>query len=63
MTAMKSVSGKMVYSAEANTLEYARQLDAQDPLQGYRKKFIFPTKTSLKTMKLSQPGRFPCMKL
>ena len=36
-----------------NTLEFARELDAKDPLKDFRKKFHLPTFTPIKKHKLS----------
>lgn len=41
-------SGTAVFPAEAGTLDYARKLDAQEPVRALRNEFIFPTKGSLR---------------
>jgi len=40
------------FPPEANTVEYARSLDAKDPLRNLREQFIIPSKANLKTKKL-----------
>lgn len=47
---------KHSFPADANTEDYARQLDSQDPLAKYRDDFIVPTKASLKNKSLQTPG-------
>lgn len=41
------------FPTEASTLEYAQQLDAQDPLRSFREKFRIPTKASLRRKAVS----------
>lgn len=47
------------FPADANTVDFARSLDAQDPIRHLRDEFIFPTKTSLKKKALDGtiPGK------
>ena len=56
MDSTKIVNGKAIFPPEANTEAYARLLDSQDPLRSFRDRFIIPTKASLKTKELKQPG-------
>lgn len=46
------------FPSEANTLEYAKALDAQDELAHLRSQFIIPTKRSLQIKSLK--GTPPC---
>jgi len=41
------------FPTNARTIEYARQLDAQDPLRSFRQQFRIPTKSSLKRKAVS----------
>lgn len=50
---------KPSFSAEANTLEYAKSLDAKDHLRSFREKFIIPSKANTKTKKVVKPGLPP----
>ncbi len=45
------------FPASANTVDFARSLDAQDPLRHLRSQFIFPTKASLRKKALD--GKLP----
>lgn len=45
--------------AGASTLDYARSLDAEDPLRHLREEFHIPTKADLKREKLEPDGQFP----
>ena len=56
MESTKVVNRKIIFPPEANTEEYARLLDSQDPLCSFRDKFIIPTKKSLKEKNLAKPG-------
>ena len=58
MDSTKIVDGKIVFPPEANTEEYARLLDSQDPLHSFRDKFVIPTKTSMQTKEMHKPGLF-----
>jgi hypothetical protein len=51
-------SRKIVFPRDANTEEYARKLDSQDPMRSFRDKFIIPTKDSLKRKQLEKAGEF-----
>jgi kynureninase len=51
--------GKIDFPAEADTAEYARQLDSLDPLRTFRDKFIIPSKANLKAKRLTKPGMSP----
>lgn len=44
------------YPSNANNREYAESLDAADALQSFRKRFIIPSKASLKATKLAKPA-------
>lgn len=46
---------KHVFPENSDSAEYARSLDASDPLREFRHKFLIPSKTSLKTTSLSKP--------
>lgn len=48
----QQIYSKQVFPDSADIEEYARSLDAQDPLRHFREKFIIPTKTSLKRKSL-----------
>lgn len=52
---------KPQFPSNANTLEYAQSLDAQDELRHFRDEFIIPTRASLKKKALdgSIPGTCP----
>ncbi|KAG5987357.1 Kynureninase 1 [Claviceps pusilla] len=55
-------SGDVIeFPEDANTLAFARKLDAQDPLSHLRNEFVLPTKASLKKKALdgSFPGETP----
>ncbi|KAF2138877.1 uncharacterized protein K452DRAFT_276719 [Aplosporella prunicola CBS 121167] len=43
------------FPSNADTEEYARSLDAEDPLRSFRDKFIIPSKESLKSKSLAKP--------
>lgn len=47
------------FPANANSVEFARTLDAQDSLSHLRDEFILPTKASIK--KTALDGTLPCM--
>ena len=49
---------KVSYPKEANTLDYAKSLDARDHLREFRSKFIIPSKANLKATTVSTPGIF-----
>lgn len=51
------------FPTEAHTEDYARSLDAQDPLRSFREKYIIPSKASLKSTTLSKPDQSsePCV--
>jgi len=49
-------TGKPTFPAEANTLEYARSLDAKDHLRAFRKQFTIPSKSNIKATKVVKPG-------
>lgn len=51
---------KPEFPFNANTLEYAQSLDAQDQLSHFRDEFIIPTRASLKKKALDGiiPGRY-----
>lgn len=53
-------NGRADFPANANTIEYARQLDAADPIQHLRDEFVLPTKASLKKKSLDGhlPGKY-----
>ncbi|KAF2796787.1 kynureninase [Melanomma pulvis-pyrius CBS 109.77] len=46
---------KPLFSAEANSLQYAQSLDAKDHLRSFRSKFIIPSKTNIKSKTVSIP--------
>lgn len=46
---------KHVFPETGDSAEYARSLDASDPLREFRNKFLIPSKTSLKATSLSKP--------
>jgi hypothetical protein len=43
---------------EANTIEYAKSLDAKDHLRSFREKFIIPSKSNIKSKRVVKPGLF-----
>lgn len=45
---------KHVFPEHGDSVEYARSLDASDPLRSFRSKFHIPSKSSLKATSLSQ---------
>lgn len=51
--------GRAKFPPHANSLEYARKLDEQDPLRHLRDEYILPTKASLRKKHLNGvlPGR------
>jgi kynureninase len=50
---------KPSYPTEANTLDYAKSLDAKDHLRDFRSKFIIPSKANIKATTVSTPGISP----
>jgi kynureninase len=48
--------GKPTFPDEANTLEYAKSLDAKDHLRTFRDQFIIPSKSNIKAKKVVKPG-------
>lgn len=50
------VESKPQFPAEADSENYARQLDSQDPLRSFREKFIIPSKANLRSKILAKPG-------
>lgn len=52
---------KPEFPSNANTLQYAQSLDAQDELRHFRDEFIIPTRGSLKKKALDGtiPGKYP----
>jgi len=57
-TAEQQQMKKPSFPAEANTLEFAKSLDAKDHLRSFREKFFIPSKTNIKSKTLSKPGQF-----
>ncbi|TVY13556.1 Kynureninase [Lachnellula arida] len=54
-TAEQQQMKKPSFPDEANTLEFAKSLDAKDHLRSFREKFIIPSKTDIKLKNLSKP--------
>lgn len=48
-------SSKSTFPENGDTAEYAQGLDASDPLREFRKKFLIPSKASLRSTALSKP--------
>ncbi|KAH8596172.1 kynureninase [Bisporella sp. PMI_857] len=54
---------KPSFPSEANTIEYAKSLDAKDHLRYFREQFIIPSKANIKATKVEKPGvsNEPCI--
>jgi kynureninase len=52
------IATKSIFPDTADSEEYARALDAADPLRGFRDQFIIPSRTSLKSRSLGGLGVF-----
>jgi kynureninase len=50
-------SVKPAFGADANSIEYARSLDAKCHMRSFREKFIIPSKADMKAKKVVKPGR------
>ncbi|CAD6566418.1 MAG: Kynureninase (L-kynurenine hydrolase) [Alectoria sarmentosa] len=48
-------------SAKVREREHAIQLDVNDPLKGFRKEFLIPTKAQLESLSNSDDGSEPCI--
>ena len=47
---------KPIFSAEANTKQFAQSLDKKDHLRLFRSQFIIPSKANIRSKKLAKPG-------
>lgn len=56
MGSIEATTPKPTFEGDSNTLEYAKALDAKDPLRSFRDKYIIPSKANIKSKVLAKPG-------